>query len=68
LNKRFPRLTCSGVTTIVLPDASATIVLVASSKSIAEAVVTQILKRPKNTKEKSAEYFLSIIKNYYLQI
>jgi hypothetical protein len=52
LNKRLPRFTCSGVNTIVLPDESAAIVLVASSKSIAEAVVTEIPKMHKNTKEK----------------
>ena len=64
----FPRFTCSGVKTIVLPDESATTVLVASSKSIADAVVTKILKILKNTKEKSCDDFLNIILNNYLQI
>ena len=57
LNKRLPRFTCSGVKTTVLPDPSATTVRVASSKSIADAVVTKKLKMPKNNKEKSCEYF-----------
>jgi hypothetical protein len=57
LNKRLPRLTCSGVNTIVLPAGSATTVRVASSKSIAEAVVTKRLKMHKNTKEKVVKTF-----------
>jgi hypothetical protein len=54
-NNRFPRFTCSGVKTIVFPDPSATTVLVASSKSIADAVVTKALKTKKKIKEKSCE-------------
>ena len=46
LNKRLPRFTCSGVKTIVFPDESETTVRVASSKSIADAVPTNIPKIP----------------------
>jgi hypothetical protein len=53
---------------MVFPDPSETTVRVASSKSIADAVVTKTLKILKNTKEKNCEYFLSIILNNYLQI
>ena len=67
LNNRLPRFTCSGVNTIVLPDESLTTVLVASSKSIADAVVTKVLKIHRNNKEKSCEYFLRIIWKNYLQ-
>jgi hypothetical protein len=45
------------VNTIVLPAGSATTVRVASSKSIAEAVVTKRLKMHKNTKEKVVKTF-----------
>ena len=44
LNKRLPRFTCSGVKTVVFPALSTSTVRVASSKSIAEAVVTTMLK------------------------
>jgi len=39
LNKRLPRLTCSGDNTTVFPEESAVTVLVASSKSIADALL-----------------------------
>jgi hypothetical protein len=50
LNKRLPRLTCSGLKTTVRPLPSAVTVRVASSKSIADAPVTKILKTEKNKK------------------
>ena len=55
LNNRLPRFTCSGVKTVVFPAESTVTVLVASSKSIAEAVVTKMLKIPNKTNAQNLE-------------
>jgi hypothetical protein len=60
LNKRLPRLTCSGVKTVVLPEESVVTVLVASSKSMADALTTKRLKIQNRIQAQNFEYVLNI--------
>ena len=61
LNKRFPRFTCSKLKTVVLPEPSTARVLVASSNSIAEALLLKVFKKQKIDKVIPNEIFLNII-------
>jgi hypothetical protein len=56
----LPRLTCSGVKTVVFPEESVVTVLVASSKSIADAPTTKRLKMQNKIQAQNFEYVLNI--------